>query len=106
MGKPAARIGDVHPRGPIVQGSADVIIGGSGAARVGDRARCGSGYDQIQEGESSVLINGRPASRVGDRHSCGAVITSGCGSVLIGKDHGHCLKSAAQSASAFVTDWE
>jgi len=106
MGKPAARIGDPHKRGIILEGSADVLIGGLGAARLGDKAQCGNSLDVISEGEATVLINGRAAARQGDRHSCGNVILSGCSTVLIGRDQGQCLKSAAASRAVFVPGWE
>ena len=78
MGKPAARIGDMHicPKtepgpvphvgGPIVQGSTDVLIGNMPAARVGDMAVCIGPPDKASSGSGTVLINGQSAARMGD----------------------------------------
>ena len=96
MGKPAARLGDMHtcPKvqpgpvphvgGPIIQGSPNVIIGGQPAARVGDAAMCVGPPDKIKKGSSTVFINGKPAARIGDTTAHGGVIISGCGTVIIG----------------------
>ncbi|MGI9278437.1 MAG: PAAR domain-containing protein [Endozoicomonas sp.] len=77
MGKPAARIGDMHicPKsepgpvphvgGPIVQGSGDVLIGNMPAARIGDMATCIGPPDKASSGSGTVLINGQPAARMG-----------------------------------------
>jgi uncharacterized Zn-binding protein involved in type VI secretion len=117
MGQPAARIGDMHmcpmvtgkiPHvgGPIAAGCMTVLIGGSPAARVGDKAICVGPPDTISEGESSVLIGGMPASRLGDKTAHGGIISMGFPTVLIGKSRGQCLKSAAQSGAVFVPGWE
>lgn len=41
---------------------------------------------------------------MGDMVACGEVITSGCGTVFIGKSHGQCLVQAAESGQSLVTD--
>lgn len=102
MGQPAARATDLHPKGPILEGSTDVLIGGLPAARKGDKVKHGSGIEVIVEGEATVLINGHPAARQGDEVACRDVIIGGCSTVLIGKSQGQCLEEAAQSGDAFV----
>lgn len=94
--KPAARIGDMHicPKaqpgpvphvgGPIVQGSGNVIIGGSPAARVGDMAVCIGPPDKASSGSATVFINGKAAARMGDSSAHGGIIVSGCPTVIIG----------------------
>lgn len=84
MGKPAARKGDAHVKGAILEGSPTVRIDGIPAARVGDKAKCGKGVDAIAEGEATVRINGKPAARVGDKHGCGGAILKGSATVRIG----------------------
>jgi uncharacterized Zn-binding protein involved in type VI secretion len=74
---PAARQGDTTTHGgTIVQGSANVFIGGAPAARAGDFASCPQSTPgspsrphvggPIVGGSTSVRINGRPAARSGD----------------------------------------
>ncbi len=96
MGKPAARISDMHtcplvvPKssphsgGPISAGSGNVLIGGMPAARVGDMATCSGPPDTIAMGSGSVLINGKPAARMGDTTAHGGKIVVGCPTVLVG----------------------
>ncbi len=99
----AARVGDTHPKGPILKGCDTVIIGGKPAARMGDKAACGSGFDVIAEGEATVIIGGRPAARMGDEHSCGKKIGSGCTTVVIGKDlRAACLRAGAADGTMIV----
>lgn len=100
MGKPAARITDLHvcPKtnpgpvphvgGPIAAGSPDVLIGGLPAARVGDMAVCVGPPDKIASGSSSVFINGKQAARMGDSTAHGGKIVGGCSTVLIGDGGG------------------
>ena len=98
MGKPAARIGDMHtctlfegtiahvggPIGPA-GGSPNVNIGGMPAARKGDPAFCVGATETIKDGSSSVYINGQPAARMGDSTvHAGGQITVGCLTVNIG----------------------
>ena len=95
MGKPAARVGDMHTcpmvtgtvphvGGPITNGSPTVLIGGQPAARVGDMATCTGPPDSIVLGSLSVLIGGQPAARMGDSTSHGGQIVQGFPTVLIG----------------------
>ena len=99
MGKPAARISDMHvcPKrtgkiphvgGPVVAGSPDVIIGGQPAARVGDMAVCVGPPDKVSSGFSTVLVNGKPLARMGDSTSHGGKIVTGFPTVLIGDSGG------------------
>ena len=96
MGKPAARIGDMHvcPKmnpgpvphvgGPIVLGAPTVLIGSMPAARVGDMAVCVGPPDKVSAGSSTVIISGKPAARLGDSSAHGGKIVAGCPTVLIG----------------------
>lgn len=96
MGQPAARIGDMHVC-PMVTGTVPhvggpiippckptVIIGGSPAARITDKAVCVGPIDMIAKGSATVLIGGLAAARMGDSTAHGGVIVSGCFTVLIG----------------------
>jgi uncharacterized Zn-binding protein involved in type VI secretion len=100
MGKPAARISDMHvcpmvtpgvppiPHvgGPILPpGCPTVLIGGIPAARVGDMATCVGPPDVIAPpGAPTVLIGGLPAARMGDMTVHGGSIVVGFPTVLIG----------------------
>ena len=100
MGKPAARITDMHvcpmvtpgvppiPHvgGPILPpGCPTVLIGGMPAARVGDMATCVGPPDSIiPPGSPTVLIGGMPAARMGDMTAHGGSIVLGFPTVLIG----------------------
>lgn len=96
MGKPAARVGDMHTcpmvtgvvphvGGPILPpGCPKVLIGGMPAARQGDQATCTGPPDVIAMGSPKVLIGGQPAARMGDQTAHGGVIIIGCPTVLIG----------------------
>lgn len=95
MGKPAARISDMHTcpmvtgvvphvGGPISLGCPTVLIGKLPAARVGDMAVCVGPPDSIILGALTVLIGGKPAARMGDMTAHGGVITLGMVTVLIG----------------------
>lgn len=91
MGKPAARITDmhacplpIHVGGPIITGNVTVLIGGLPAATVGDMCTCVGPPDVIAQGSNSVLIGGRPAARMGDSTVHGGKIVMGCFTVLIG----------------------
>jgi uncharacterized Zn-binding protein involved in type VI secretion len=102
MGKPAARLGDMHTcpmlnpgtpppphvGGPIVGGLPTVLIGGQPAARVGDMASCAGPPDAIAAGSSVVLIGGSPAARIGDQTAHGGAIVVGFATVLIGEGAG------------------
>lgn len=96
MGKPAARLGDLHicplvtglvPHvgGPITSpGEPTVLIKGMPAARVGDLASCTGPPDTIAMGSATVLIGGAPAARLGDTTAHGGTIVLGEFTVLIG----------------------
>lgn len=95
MGKPAARISDMHTcpmvtgvvphvGGPVSLGCPTVLIGSLPAARVGDMAVCVGPPDSIILGAFTVLIGGKPAARMGDMTAHGGVITLGMVTVLIG----------------------
>jgi uncharacterized Zn-binding protein involved in type VI secretion len=98
VGKPAARIGDMHtcpmvdpgPKphvgGPITgPGVPTVFIGGQPAAVVGDMATCAGPPDSIAMGSTGVFIGGKPAARMGDNTCHGGIITAGCPTVFIGE---------------------
>ncbi|HRH49185.1 MAG TPA: PAAR domain-containing protein [Panacibacter sp.] len=97
MGKPAARIGDMHvcpmfdgPKphvgGPIVgPGCPTVLIGGMPAAVMGDMCTCVGPPDTIILGSAGVFIGGKPAARMGDQCVHGGAITVGLPTVLIGE---------------------
>jgi len=97
MGKPAARIGDMHvcpmvtglvPHvgGPVIgPGVPTVLIGGMPAAVMGDMCTCVGPPDTIILGSTGVLIGGKPAARMGDQCVHGGAITLGCPTVLIGE---------------------
>lgn len=96
MGKPAARVNDMHvcpmvtgtvPHvgGPIMPpGSPTVLIGGMPAALVGDMCVCTGPPDTIAMGSATVLIGGKPAARMGDSTAHGGTIVAGLPTVLIG----------------------
>jgi uncharacterized Zn-binding protein involved in type VI secretion len=100
MGKPAARVTDMHicPKtnpgpsphvgGPIAVGSPNVLIGSIPAARVGDMAICAGPPDKVSTGSSGVLINGKAAARLGDSTAHGGKIIVGFPTVLIGGSGG------------------
>lgn len=100
MGKPAARIGDMHvcpmvtpgtppvPHvgGPVVgPGCPTVLIGGMPAAVMGDMCTCVGPPDSIMLGSIGVMIGGKPAARMGDMCAHGGMIAAGCPTVLIGE---------------------
>ncbi|MGO9094061.1 MAG: PAAR domain-containing protein [Bryobacteraceae bacterium] len=96
MGRPAARMTDVHvcpaangpvPHvgGPILPPCCPtVLIGSLPAARVGDMAVCVGPPANIIMGSFTVLIGGQPAARIGDNTAHGGVIVMGLPTVLIG----------------------
>ena len=100
MGKPAARIGDMHvcplvtgvvPHvgGPVVgPGVPTVLIGGMPAVTMGDMCICTGPPDVIALGSAGVLIGGKPAARMGDITAHGGNIILGCFTVLIGESGG------------------
>ena len=99
MGKPAARVGDLHTcplatpvphvGGPILPpGVINVLIGGLPAATILNMCVCVGPPDMIIKGSTGVFIGGRPAARMGDNTVHGGVIMSGCLTVLIGEVSG------------------
>lgn len=97
MGKPAARLTDMHTcpmvtgivphvGGPIMAPCCPtVLIGGLPAARVGDMAVCTGPTDSIAMGSPTVQIGGQMAARIGDPTVHGGVIVVGLPTVLIGE---------------------
>ncbi|WP_205529411.1 PAAR domain-containing protein [Taibaiella koreensis] len=97
MGKPAARITDMHvcpmvtgivPHvgGPVTgPGVPTVLIGGQPAAVMGDMCTCTGPLDMIALGSAGVLIGGKPAARMGDMTAHGGSIVLGLPTVLIGE---------------------
>ena len=112
MGKPAARVTDMHvcpmvtgvvPHvgGPIAgPGVPTVLIGGMPAAVMGDLCVCAGGPDSIIKGSAGVLIGGKPAARMGDMTVHGGTIMLGCPTVLIGEAGGSGGGGAAGKGSA------
>src|SRR5882757_8551812 len=103
MGKPAARLTDMHvcpmltpglppiPHvgGPITgPGCPTVMIGGMPAAVMGDMCVCVGPPDTIVLGSTGVMIGGKPAARMGDQCAHGGAIVLGCPTVLIGEASG------------------
>jgi uncharacterized Zn-binding protein involved in type VI secretion len=96
MGKPAARLTDMHTcpmvtgivphvGGPISgPGCPTVLIGKLPAARATDMAVCVGPPDLLVPGSPTVLIGKMPAARMGDSTAHGGVIVLGCPTVLIG----------------------
>jgi uncharacterized Zn-binding protein involved in type VI secretion len=96
MGKPAARITDMHvcpmvtalvPHvgGPVTgPGAPTVFIGGLPAAVMGDLCTCTGPPDTIVLGSTTVMISGKPAARLGDSTAHGGSIVLGDFTVLIG----------------------
>lgn len=100
MGKPAARLTDMHvcpmvtpgvppvPHvgGPVMgPGVPTVLIGGMPAAVMGDMCTCVGPPDSIILGSTGVMIGGKPAARMGDMTVHGGMISVGCPTVLIGE---------------------
>jgi len=100
MGKPAARLTDMHtcpmvtpgtPPIPHVGGPISgpcvppVLIGFLPAATVGDMCVCVGPPDTIAMGSPTVFIGGKMAARMGDPTAHGGGIVVGCPTVLIGE---------------------
>jgi len=112
MGKPAARLTDLHvcpmvdvlkPHvgGPITgPGSPKVVIGGMPAAVMGDMCTCVGPPDTIMLGSAGVMIGGKPAARMGDITAHGGVISIGLPNVLIGEVGAGAGGSGGGSAAA------
>ena len=104
MGKPAARVGDMHvcpmqtpavpspiPHvgGPILPpGVPTVMIGGMPAATATSMCVCTGPPDTVAMGSTGVFIGGKPAARLGDNCAHGGTIVAGCPTVLIGEAGG------------------
>ncbi len=97
MGRPSARLGDMHmcPMTPVPPGlpiipptSFNTIIGKMPAARQTDRCACvgppPAPVDVIVMGSPTVYINNLMAARIGDPTAKLGAITTGCFTVLIG----------------------
>jgi len=95
MGKPAARVTDMHTcpmatgpvphvGGPILPGQAQVLIGKLPAARATDQVTCVGPPDLIALGSFTVFIGKLPAARMGDLTAHGGSIVLGWPTVLIG----------------------
>ena len=100
MGKPAARVGDMHvcpmvtpgtppiPHvgGPIMPpGNPTVLIGSVFAATMGDMCVCVGPPDSIILGSVGVMIGKKPAARMGDMTAHGGTIAAGIPTVMIGE---------------------
>ena len=89
MGKPAARLTDLHACpipghlvGPIVTGCYTVLTCSLPQARMSDVGHCGA---TMFMGSMTVLVGSSPAARLGDVSAHGSVITGPCAlTVLIG----------------------
>ena len=111
MGRPAARVGDMHvcpmfdgPKphvgGPVLPpGLPNVLIGGLPAATVGNMCTCASAPDVIVMGSLGVFIGGMPAARMGDPTAHGGRIILGCFNVLIGD-----IGMASIGMNSFIPD--
>jgi uncharacterized Zn-binding protein involved in type VI secretion len=66
--------------GPIIQGSPDVSVGGSSAARQGDTTKNGG---PVVQGSPDVFINGKPATTSGDSTACGGAVVGGSSNVFV-----------------------
>lgn len=109
MGKPAARITDMHTcpmvngtvphvGGPILPPAAiQVLTGSLPQARIGDKAVCVGPPDVIAMGAFTVLVQGSPAARMGDMTAHGGVIVLGLPNVLIGDAGGASAGSLSQA---------
>lgn len=117
MGKPAARVGDMHTcpmvtpgtppiphvGGPVLPpGKPTVLIGGMPAATMGSMCTCVGPPDSIVLGSMGVFIGGQPAARMGDQCAHGGMITVGCPTVLIGEVGGGGLVPVTVMQSAPV----
>ncbi|MGV1828573.1 PAAR domain-containing protein [Agrobacterium vitis] len=92
------RLGDIgsghachFPPTPSIEASANVIINGRGAVRVGDAYgahACSSCPEPshgraLAAGSPTVFINGQPAGRIGDAIDCGGATAEGSGDVFL-----------------------
>jgi len=97
MTQPAARVGDMHtcpmvdpgPKphvgGPVLPpGAPTVLVGGSPAARIGDKCACVGPPDTITTGAMPVRVGDSQAARMTSSTAHGGTIVLGCPTVLIG----------------------
>lgn len=118
MGKPAARIGDMHvcpmvtpgtppiPHvgGPVTgPGCPTVMIGGMPAATMGDMCTCVGPPDSIILGSTGVFIGGKPAARMGDMCAHGGSIVVGIPTVMIGEVSPGGVSPVAVAVSALAS---
>ena len=81
---------DACPPTALQTASADVIINGRGAGRVGDSYVVHGCVNHsphsgvIASGSATVYINGKPSGRIGDPVSCGGSVAQGSDDVFIG----------------------
>lgn len=116
MGRPAARVGDMHvcpmfdgPKphvgGPVLPpGRPNVLIGGLPAATVGNMCTCASAPDVIIMGSLGVFIGGMPAARMGDPTAHGGRIVMGLPTVLIGDIGMGNISMIAQEMTSGILD--
>ena len=109
MGQPAARITDhvLHKKGAgdILEGCPTVRIEGLPAARKLDKVQHSKSVEIIATGEPTVRIGGAGllAARVGDQVACKGCISSGSGTVRIGRTApGNCLKHASDQGTPYM----
>ncbi len=89
MGRPAARVTDIHTclavGGPIAAPCCPtVLIGGLPAARLGDAATCIGPPDPIVSASFTVVTGGQPQARMGDLTAKSGTIITGAFTVLVG----------------------
>lgn len=96
MGKPAARVTDMHTcpmstgpvphvGGPILPPCCPTVLTGKlPQARLGDMATCVGPPDSIIIGSPTVMVGKQPAARMGDQTAHGGIIVLGLPTVLIG----------------------
>lgn len=65
-------------------GDPTVLIGGQPAAVMGGMCTCAGPPDSIIKASATVLIGGKGAARLGDSTAHGGSITAGCTTVIIG----------------------
>jgi uncharacterized Zn-binding protein involved in type VI secretion len=118
MGKPAARLTDMHvcpmvtpglppiPHvgGPIVgPGCPTVLIQSMPASVMGDMCICVGPPDTIIMGSTGVFFGGMPAARMGDPTAHGGSIVLGCMTVLIGETSSGSAGSSSGDAPGAAT---
>jgi len=109
MGKPAARVSDMHvcpmsdgPKphvgGPVMPpGKPNVLIGGLPAATVGNMCTCVGPPDVIVMGSSGVLIGGMPSARMCDSTAGGMAAAQPGAAQAANNENSNALKEAAKN---------